>query len=93
MGEVTEPAEIVRAAGIILRAPDNWILMLKRVDDGSWSFPGGCIEGDETPEQAAYREVLEETGRRLGVAVTLDEDGQGAVLRSWTRRSDRSLLA
>lgn len=61
-----EPAEIIRAAGVILRAPDGSILMVKRVDDGSWAFPGGCIEGDETPEQCAWRETFEETGRRLG---------------------------
>jgi NUDIX domain len=45
----------IRAAGVICRAPDGSILMLKRVDGGSWAFPGGCIEGDETQEQAAYR--------------------------------------
>lgn len=27
-----------------------------------WTFPGGSIEEDETPEQAAIREVYEETG-------------------------------
>ena len=62
----TQPAEIVRAAGVVCRAPDGSILMVKRVDDGSWAFPGGCIEGDETPEEAAYRECIEETDRRLG---------------------------
>ena len=32
--------------------------MLKRVDDGSWAFPGGCIEGDETPDDEALRSPL-----------------------------------
>ncbi len=27
-----------------------------------WSFPGGAIEEGETPEEAAVRETLEETG-------------------------------
>ena len=40
--------------------------MVRRVDDGTWAFPGGCLEGDETPEQAAHREFWEETGYRLG---------------------------
>jgi 8-oxo-dGTP pyrophosphatase MutT (NUDIX family) len=79
-----EPAEIVRAAGVMCRAPDGSILLLKRVDSGEWSIPGGCIEGDETPEQCAYRETFEETGRRLGsvgkfLMRRIKDDGQGLV--------------
>jgi 8-oxo-dGTP pyrophosphatase MutT (NUDIX family) len=47
MDEVLE--QPVLAAGVILRAPDGSILMVKRVDDGSWAFPGGRIEDGETP--------------------------------------------
>jgi 8-oxo-dGDP phosphatase len=32
------------------------------VDDLSWEIPGGRVEPDETPETAATRECLEETG-------------------------------
>jgi 8-oxo-dGTP pyrophosphatase MutT (NUDIX family) len=32
---------------------------------GQWVFPGGKVEGGDTPEQAAYREFFEETGHRL----------------------------
>ena len=77
-------AEPIRAAGVICRAPDGSILMLKRVDDGSWAFPGGCIEGDETPEEAAYREMVEEADRRLGdvggmLMRRIMDDGAGLV--------------
>ena len=42
-------------------------LLLKRFDDDReypavWCFPGGTVEGDERTEDAARREVLEETG-------------------------------
>ncbi len=30
--------------------------------DGRWALPGGLVESDETPEEAAIRETAEETG-------------------------------
>ena len=32
--------------------------MQQRQDDGTWSYPGGRVEIDETVEDAARREVL-----------------------------------
>lgn len=44
--------------------------------DGHWALPGGLVEADETAEQAAVRETLEETGFRVSL------DG---LLASWMR--------
>jgi 8-oxo-dGTP pyrophosphatase MutT (NUDIX family) len=32
-----------------------------------WSFPGGALEAGETPQQAAIRETLEETGYKVAL--------------------------
>ncbi|KGC03343.1 NUDIX domain protein [Burkholderia multivorans] len=49
-------------AGILFRAPGPLFLLVQRSDTGEWEQPGGHVEGDETPEQAAVRETIEEIG-------------------------------
>jgi 8-oxo-dGTP diphosphatase len=45
---------------------DRRLLVLKRSEDtsssGKWNFPGGKVEDDESREEAALRELEEETG-------------------------------
>lgn len=57
---------MINAAGILFLAPDKTVLFLKRgpsVDYPlTWCFPGGAAEDDETPEQTAMRECIEEVG-------------------------------
>jgi 8-oxo-dGTP diphosphatase len=35
--------------------------------DGHWALPGGLVESDETPEDAARRETTEETGFQVAL--------------------------
>jgi 8-oxo-dGTP pyrophosphatase MutT (NUDIX family) len=43
------------------------VLLERRSDGGRWGPPAGAIDPGETPAQAIVREVLEETGLRVGV--------------------------
>jgi 8-oxo-dGTP pyrophosphatase MutT (NUDIX family) len=51
-------------SGIVYDA-DGRILLVRQVEGGVWSTPGGVIEPDETPADAVVREVWEETGLRV----------------------------
>ena len=64
-GAVLTP--IPAASVIVLRDGPLEVLLLRRNANSSfvpnaWVFPGGVIERDETPQQAAVRETLEEAG-------------------------------
>lgn len=54
-------------AGGCLFDEQGRVLLQKRGDSGKWGFPGGAIELGETPEDAAIREVREETGLAVEV--------------------------
>jgi dihydroneopterin triphosphate diphosphatase len=51
------------SALVLIHTPDLQVLIMERADKaGFWQSVTGSVEGDETPRQAAIREVLEETG-------------------------------
>jgi 8-oxo-dGTP pyrophosphatase MutT (NUDIX family) len=56
------PTQAVRSSGAVVLGRDRRVLLLRRADEGTWGFPKGKIEPGESPEEAAVREVLEETG-------------------------------
>lgn len=61
--------EMVHAAGLMLVTPDDRVLFLQRSGEGDhegeWNFPGGKLEEDEYPLEAAVREAEEEAGFEL----------------------------
>ncbi|MEU6932187.1 NUDIX hydrolase [Streptomyces sp. 2RAF24] len=64
MTDTTEPRRVAR---VVLLDPDDRILLIHghEPDDPArtwWFTPGGGLEGDESREEAALRELAEETG-------------------------------
>ncbi len=58
--------ERVDGSVVLAVSPDHRVLLNHEyrypITDFQWEIPGGGIDPDETPEEAAYRELKEETG-------------------------------
>lgn len=65
MTETTTEKPGISAA--IITAGGGVLMVRRRVKEGelSWQFPAGGIEAGESPEEAAVRETLEETGLKV----------------------------
>jgi 8-oxo-dGTP pyrophosphatase MutT (NUDIX family) len=83
----------IRAAGGLIYRPgpaglaEITVVHRPRYDD--WSWPKGKLDGDESFEEAALREVEEETGlvcrlvRPYGWTSYLDRKGREKLVRYW----------
>jgi 8-oxo-dGTP pyrophosphatase MutT (NUDIX family) len=86
------PTEVIQAAGGLVvrrRADVLEIALVHRPEHQDWSFPKGKLEVGETFEEAAQREVREETGldcrlvRFLGHTEYVDRKGRPKVVAYW----------
>jgi 8-oxo-dGTP pyrophosphatase MutT (NUDIX family) len=83
----------VRAAGGVVRRAGRegeQVLLVHRPRYADWTFPKGKVHDGESDEDAALREVEEETGFRCAIGVELpstryrDMRGRPKVVRYWT---------
>jgi 8-oxo-dGTP pyrophosphatase MutT (NUDIX family) len=95
-------SETVRAAGgLVVREGESGseILVVHRPAYDDWSFPKGKLERGEGEEEAAVREVEEETGLRCRLerelATTRYHDGRGRpkTVRYWLMTPEDGRLA
>lgn len=70
-----------RHVWVICRYKNEWLLT--KHGDRGLEFPGGKVEPGETPEEAAIREVNEETGATIASLTYIGQyrvEGKGAVI-------------
>ena len=73
-GAAERAAVETSAGGVVVRwAGEAWEVLVIRDPYGNWGLPKGHLEGQETLEEAARREVEEETGVVAGVVGPLVE--------------------
>lgn len=84
---------ILAAGGVVARqtAAAREFLVIHRRRYGDWCLPKGKLHAGETPEQAALREVREETGYAVELASFLGEaryavNGVPKIVRFWNMR-------
>jgi 8-oxo-dGTP diphosphatase len=86
-----ESAEVRASGGVVWRRGDGplEILVVHRPRYDDWSLPKGKLDPGESWEQAAVREVEEETGLRCALGPELpavgyrDAKGRAKVVRYW----------
>jgi 8-oxo-dGTP pyrophosphatase MutT (NUDIX family) len=90
---IVDVTEVVRAAGgVVCRTAGNRaveVVLVHRPAYDDWTFPKGKLDRNETEEEAALREVEEETGlrcrldREVGITRYHDSRGRSKTVRYW----------
>jgi 8-oxo-dGTP pyrophosphatase MutT (NUDIX family) len=88
---------VVRAGGGVVWRPSRRgglvYAVVHRPAYDDWTLPKGKVDGDETEEEAALREVEEEIGvrcqlgRHLGTTSYVDRKGRPKVVHYWLMRA------
>ena len=87
--EFPRPAVSTDVVVVDRQHPNPKILLIQRLKDpfaNQWALPGGFMEIDETLEQAAVRELEEETGlqindmKQVGAFSQVDRDPRGRII-------------
>lgn len=68
--DMKNPKLRLGARGIVIR-DDGKIAIFNKSNKNEYKLPGGGLEGEEKPEEAFKREVLEETGCEIEIIQTL----------------------
>ena len=58
---------LLPSAAALVRDGDGRLLLVRHAELGVWGLPGGAIEPDEQPEEAAVRETEEESGLEVEI--------------------------
>jgi ADP-ribose pyrophosphatase YjhB (NUDIX family) len=91
-------SEFYAAAGAVIENEKEEILMVQEAKDhikGKWNFPGGGWEDGESILECVKREVLEETGYKVGLTGFLgiykelnQDDGTETIVFMFTGKSE-----
>ena len=93
--EPNDEPQIRAAGGVLLRpgADGPEVAVIHRPKYADWTLPKGKLDQGETYEQAALREVEEETGmaaeleRELNPVTYRDRQGRSKLVRYWLMRA------
>jgi len=87
----------VQAAGGVVLADDGRVVLVHRPRYDDWTLPKGKLDGGESFEDAALREVEEETGLRCRLVRELpsveyqDAQGRPKIVRYWLMEVEADL--
>ena len=83
---------MIVGASVIVEDAQGRILLQRRTDNHCWGYPGGCTEPDELLEDAARRELWEETGLTAGELQLIGAYSGPALHYTYPNGDDASIV-